>query len=161
MTLARNVAVLGILIHLLPKKYYWHVRNAVLDVCAKPVPVWGKMGEWEGYYGEKTYLDMSFDFQITKDMTISSESLIINCSLCRYHLKMGIFGYVSSMICKKRTWRSNGCNGYQPMRALSIQIFGDLESSPRTPPSLKYLEKRVPELFFFSNKVHRPKWPLT
>ena len=28
--------------------YYHHVRNAVLDVCAKSVPIWGKRGEMRG-----------------------------------------------------------------------------------------------------------------
>ena len=38
--------------------YYQHVRNAVLDVCAKSVPVWGKSGEMRGLF--KGYPDMSF-----------------------------------------------------------------------------------------------------
>ena len=42
------------------KKYYQHVRNAVLAVCAKPVPVCGKRGETRGYYWKKNYLDMPF-----------------------------------------------------------------------------------------------------
>ena len=28
--------------------YHKYVRNAVLDVCAKSVPVWGKSGEMRG-----------------------------------------------------------------------------------------------------------------
>ena len=57
----RNVSFSAILMHLL-KKYYQYVRNAVFNVCAKHVPVWGKRGggEREGYYGETNYLDMSF-----------------------------------------------------------------------------------------------------
>ena len=41
--------------HLFFKKiYYQHVRNAVLDVCAKSVPVWKKGGEMRGLLrGEK------------------------------------------------------------------------------------------------------------
>ena len=39
------MAFLGISMHLFQKIYYQHVRNAVLDVCAKPVPVWGKRRE--------------------------------------------------------------------------------------------------------------------
>ena len=34
--------------HCFKKKYYQHVRNAVLDVCATSVPVWGKSGEMRG-----------------------------------------------------------------------------------------------------------------
>ena len=50
--------------------YYQHVRNAVLDVCAKSVSVWGESEEMRGllpggYYGENNYLDMSFqDYQL-------------------------------------------------------------------------------------------------
>ena len=43
-TLTRNVAFLGILMHLFKKKYDLHVRNSVLNVCEKYVPVWGKKG---------------------------------------------------------------------------------------------------------------------
>ena len=40
--------------HLFNKIYYQHVRNAVLDVFAKSVPVWGKSGEMRGLLrGEK------------------------------------------------------------------------------------------------------------
>ena len=45
------------------QKNYQPVRNNVLAVCAKPVPVWGKKGKLEGNYGEKNYLDMSFCFR--------------------------------------------------------------------------------------------------
>ena len=47
-TLTSNMAFLGILMHLFKKIYHQHVRNAVLDVCAKSVPVWGKSGEMRG-----------------------------------------------------------------------------------------------------------------
>ena len=56
MTLTSNMAFLDILMHLFFFffKYYQHVRNAVLDVCAKSVPVWGKRGEMRGLLrGEK------------------------------------------------------------------------------------------------------------
>ena len=43
-----KIAFLGISMHCFQKKYYQHVRNAVLDVCAKSVPVWGKSGEMRG-----------------------------------------------------------------------------------------------------------------
>ena len=33
--------------------YHQHVRNAVLDVCAKSVPVWGKSGEIRGLLREE------------------------------------------------------------------------------------------------------------
>ena len=48
--------------HLFKKIYYQHVRNAVLDICAKSVPVWGKSGEMRGLLpgSEKNYLGMSF-----------------------------------------------------------------------------------------------------
>ena len=65
------------------KKYYQHVRNAVLAVCAKPVPVWGKRGETRGLLRGKNYLDMSskihrfFFFSVNR---ISSSSLL-NCKL--------------------------------------------------------------------------------
>ena len=36
-----NVAYLGILVHFFKNIYYQHVRNAILNVCAKHVPVWG------------------------------------------------------------------------------------------------------------------------
>ena len=36
--------------HLLKQIYHQHVRNAVLDVCAKSVPVWGKNGEMRGLF---------------------------------------------------------------------------------------------------------------
>ena len=42
------MAFLGILMHFLKKIYYQLVKNAVLDVCAKSVPVWGKSGEMRG-----------------------------------------------------------------------------------------------------------------
>ena len=49
-----NMAFLGILMHLFKKIYNQHVRNAVLDVCAKSVPVRGKSGEMRGLLrGEK------------------------------------------------------------------------------------------------------------
>ena len=54
------MAFLGILMHLLKKIYHKYVRNAVLDVCAKSVPVWGKSVEMRGLLGEQNYLDMSF-----------------------------------------------------------------------------------------------------
>ena len=38
------MAFLGILMHLFKRKYYQHVKNAVLNVCAKYVSVWGKGG---------------------------------------------------------------------------------------------------------------------
>ena len=47
-TLARNVAFLGILMHLFPSKHYQHVRNAVFDVFVKSVPVQAKRGETGG-----------------------------------------------------------------------------------------------------------------
>ena len=54
------MAFLGILMHLLKKQiYHQHVRNAVLDVCAKSVPVWGKSGEMRGLLWGENYLDMS------------------------------------------------------------------------------------------------------
>ena len=34
--------------------YYQHARNAVLDVCAKSVPVWGKSGEMRGLLRDKS-----------------------------------------------------------------------------------------------------------
>ena len=34
--------------HFFIQIYHQHVRNAVLDVCAKSVPVWGKRGEMRG-----------------------------------------------------------------------------------------------------------------
>ena len=43
-TLTRNVAFLGILMYLFKTKYYQHVKNSVLNVCSKHVPVWGKGG---------------------------------------------------------------------------------------------------------------------
>ena len=43
-----RMAFLGIPMHIFPKKYHQHVRNAVLAVCAKPVPVWGKIREMGG-----------------------------------------------------------------------------------------------------------------
>ena len=42
------MAFLGILMHIFKKIYYKHVKNAVLAVCAKPVPVWGKRREMRG-----------------------------------------------------------------------------------------------------------------
>ena len=48
--------------HFKKKICYQHVRKAVLDVCAKSVPVWGKSAEMRGLLREKNYLDMSFDF---------------------------------------------------------------------------------------------------
>ena len=51
--------------HLSKKIYYQHVRNAVLDVCAKSVAVWAKEGKSEGYYGEKNYLAMSFAIYVS------------------------------------------------------------------------------------------------
>ena len=50
---------LGILITFWKQMYHQHVSNAVLDVCAKSVPVRGKSGEMRG-------LDMSFS--ATKDI---------------------------------------------------------------------------------------------
>ena len=48
-TLTHKIAFLGISMHCFQKKtYYQHVRNAVLDVCAKSVPVCGKSGEMRG-----------------------------------------------------------------------------------------------------------------
>ena len=47
-TLTDKMAFLGISIHLFQKKYYQHVRNAVLDVCAKSVPVWSKIRDMRG-----------------------------------------------------------------------------------------------------------------
>ena len=44
---------------LLIKIYYQHVRNAVLDYCAKSVPVWGKSGQMRELLRGKNYLDMS------------------------------------------------------------------------------------------------------
>ena len=43
-----KIAFLGISMHCFQKQYYQHVRNAVLDVCAKSVPVWSKSGEMRG-----------------------------------------------------------------------------------------------------------------
>ena len=39
--------------HLFKIICYKHVRNAVLDVCAKSVPVWGKRGEMRGLLWEE------------------------------------------------------------------------------------------------------------
>ena len=47
-TLTHKTAFLGISMHLFQKQYYKYVRNAVLAVCGKPVPVWGKTGEMRG-----------------------------------------------------------------------------------------------------------------
>ena len=44
--------------------YYQYVRNAVLDFCAKSVPVWGKRGEMRGLLRGEIYLDMSFGFHL-------------------------------------------------------------------------------------------------
>ena len=53
-TLTHKMAFLGISMHLFQKKYYQHVRNAVLAVCAKSVPVWSKRREMRGLlWGEK------------------------------------------------------------------------------------------------------------
>ena len=46
--------------HLFKKIYYQHVRNAVLAVCAKPVPVLGRRREIRGLLRGESYLDMSF-----------------------------------------------------------------------------------------------------
>ena len=53
---------LGILMHLFFKKnlHYQHVRNAVLDVCAKSVPVWGKRREMRGLLRGKIILTCPF-----------------------------------------------------------------------------------------------------
>ena len=54
MTLTHDMTFLGTLMNLFQKKYYQHVKNAGLDVCAKPVPVWGERGEMRGLLrGEK------------------------------------------------------------------------------------------------------------
>ena len=51
--MTQKMAFLGIPMHLL-KNSYLHVTNAVLAVCAKPAPVWGKRGEMRGLlWGEK------------------------------------------------------------------------------------------------------------
>ena len=43
------MAFLGISMHFFSKKiYYQHVRNSVLAVCAKLVPLWGKGREMRG-----------------------------------------------------------------------------------------------------------------
>ena len=53
-TITHNMTFLGIFYVSFSKKYYQHVRNAVLDVCAKPVPVWDKRREMKGLLrGEK------------------------------------------------------------------------------------------------------------
>ena len=54
------MAFLGILMHPFKKINHQHFRNAVLDVCAKSVPVWDKSGEMRGLLRGKNYLDMSF-----------------------------------------------------------------------------------------------------
>ena len=54
MTLTYNMAFLDISMHSFKKIYYQQVRNAVLDVCARSVPVWDKRGEMRGLLrGEK------------------------------------------------------------------------------------------------------------
>ena len=61
------------------KKYHQHVRNAVLNVCAKYVPVGGKSGKWEGYYGDKNYLDMSFDVKRPSNFHEGLKTSAVNC----------------------------------------------------------------------------------
>ena len=48
-----NIEFLGILMHFIKQIYHQHVKNAVLDVCAKSVPVWGKSGEMRGLLREE------------------------------------------------------------------------------------------------------------
>ena len=49
-----KITFLGILMHIFKNKYRQHVRNTVLAVCAKPVPVWGKRRKMRGLSrGEK------------------------------------------------------------------------------------------------------------
>ena len=54
------MAFLGILMHLFKNIYYQYVWNAVLDVCAKSVPVWFKSGKMRGLLRGENDLDMSF-----------------------------------------------------------------------------------------------------
>ena len=69
------MAFLGISIQLFQKIYCQHVRNAILAVCAKPVPVWGKRGEMKGLLREENYFDMA---SATKcDERISHSKLLL------------------------------------------------------------------------------------
>ena len=54
MALTNNMAFLGISMHLFQKKVLPACQDAVTDVCAKPVPVWGKRGEMRVLLWEKT-----------------------------------------------------------------------------------------------------------
>ena len=55
------MAFLRISMYLFFKKYYLYVRNAVLAVCAKPVPVSAKEGNERAVTGRKVILTCHFD----------------------------------------------------------------------------------------------------
>ena len=56
------MAFLGILMHLLKTNISPACQEAVFDVCAKSVPVWGKSGEMRGLLRA---IDMPFSFSGT------------------------------------------------------------------------------------------------
>ena len=76
-------------------------------------------------------------FRNNHTKAISSHSLAsLNCSLLK-HLKMAVFGCISSTIGKNGTWLLNCCYGYH-------KVLDTLTDS--TPTSLKILQKGLHEL---------------
>ena len=78
---------------------------------------------------------------------------IKNCSL-RKHWNWVVFGYIFSIIGKKSRWWLNGYHGYQKQKwFINSNILETLTDSPKSPPSLKFLEQRVHQL---GGGIHLP-----
>ena len=112
----RNVAFLGILMHLF-KKNITSMSGMLLNVCAKHVPVWGKRGHGRAITGTKIILtcplfesrtESYFDTTITSIGVVLSISevlvkydlhalcfLVVDCS----HIDLGFMVHLKRLLC--------------------------------------------------------------
>ena len=58
--------------------YYQYVKNAVFDVCAKSVPVWGKRGEMRGLITRRKIF-LTCDLCTTRDGEVRIPSDFKKC----------------------------------------------------------------------------------
>ena len=92
----RNVAFLGILMHLF-KKNITSMSGMLLNVCAKHVPVWGKRGHGRAITGTKIILTCPLFESRTEsyfDTTITSIGVVL--SISEVLVKYDLFQYFES-----------------------------------------------------------------
>ena len=77
------MAFLGILMHLLETNISPACQHAVLDVCAKSVPVRGKTGEMRAITGSKLILTCPLMGQLTDIIALTNCNFVL---IAKFHI---------------------------------------------------------------------------